>query len=64
MMMRGKVGTITLHTFGPLNVEYTSYMALFPTVLALWDTQIYIGSMNCSNEAFYIEVSVDDFFGI
>jgi len=63
-MMRGKVGTITLHIFGPLNVAYTGYVALFPTVLALWGIWIHIGSTNYSDEAFYIKASVDDFFGI
>jgi len=62
--MRGKVRAITLYTFGPLNAVYTSYVTLFPTVLALWNTQIHISSMNRSDEASYIEVSVDDFFGI
>ena len=63
-MMRDKVEAITLHTFGPLNVAYTSHVALFPIVLALWDTQIHIGSTNHSDEAFYVEVSVDNFSGI
>ena len=63
-MMRDKMGAITLHTFGPLNVAYTSHVASFSTVLALWDTQIHISSTNHSNEAFYVEVSVDDFSDI
>ena len=63
-MMRDKVEAITLHTFGPLNVAYTSHVALFPIVLALWDIQIHIGSTNHSDEAFYVEVSVDNFSGI
>jgi len=62
--MRDKVEAITLHTFGSLNGAYTSHVAPFPTVLALWDTQIHIGSTNRSNKASYVEVSVDDFFGV
>ena len=63
-MIRDKVGTITLHTFGPLNTAYTSCMAPFPTVLVLWNIQIHIGSANRNDKASYVEVSVDDFFGI
>jgi len=64
MIMRGKMETITLHTFGPLNAAYTSCVALFPTVLALWDTWIHISSANHSDEASYVEASVDDVFGV
>jgi len=63
-MIRDKMGTITLHTFGSLNAAYTSCVALFPTVPILWNIWIHIGFVNPSDKAFYVEVSVDDFFGI
>jgi len=37
-------------------------MTPFPTIFALRNSQIHISSLNCSNEAFYIEVSVYDLF--
>ena len=56
--------TITLHTFGPLSVAYASHVAPFPTVLVLRNSWIHVSSADSSNIAFYIEVSVDDFFSI
>jgi len=35
---------------------------LFPTILALWNSWIHVGSSNSSDKASHIEVSVDDFF--
>ena len=55
---------ITLNIFGPLNTTYASYVFPFPTILALWDTQVHVGSVNYSDKASYIEVSVDNFLGI
>jgi len=37
-------------------------MTLFPTILALRNFWIHISSLNCGNEAFYIEASVYDLF--
>jgi len=39
-------------------------MTPFPTILALRNSQIHISSLNCSNEASYIEASVYDLFCI
>jgi len=61
-MMGGKVKTIALHTFGPLNAAYASHVAPFPTVLALRNSWIHVSSADSSKITSYIEASVDDFF--
>jgi len=63
-MIGSKVRTIALHTFGPLSVAYASYVALFPTVLALRNSWIHVSSADSSDIAFYVKASVDDFFAI
>ena len=55
---------VTLNTFGPLNATYSHNVLPFPTILALQDTWVYVGSMNRGNKAFYIEASVDYFLGV
>jgi len=64
MIMGDKVRTIALHTFGPLNVVYASCVAPFPTVLALKNSWIHVSSIDSSDIASYVEVSVDDFFSV
>jgi len=64
MIMGGKVRTITLYTFSPLSIAYASHVALFPTVLALRNSQFHVSSADNSNITSYIEASVDDFFAI
>ena len=39
-------------------------MSLLPTILALQNTWVHVGSTNYSDKAFYIEASVDYFLGI
>jgi len=62
--MGSKMRIITLHTFGLLSVAYASYVALFPTVLALRNFWIHVSSADSSDIAFYVKASVDDFFAI
>jgi len=45
-------------------MAYSCYMTPFPTILALRNSWIHISSLNCSNEASYIEASVYDLFCI
>ena len=54
--------TITLKTLCPLNATNSCCVILFPTILALWNFWIHVGSSDSSDKASYIEVSVDDFF--
>jgi len=58
------VRAIVLHTLGSMDVADTSCVTLFPTVLVLWHTRVYVGTVDCSNIASNIEVSVDDLLGI
>jgi len=58
------VRPIALYIFGPLNATYPVYMPPFPTILALWDTWVHVGTMNCGNKASYIEASVNYFLSI
>ena len=63
-MMRRKVRAIALYAFNPLNVANTHHMTPFPAIFTLRDFWIHVGSLYYGNEAFYIEVSVNDFFSI
>jgi len=54
---------ITLDTLGPLDATNTCYVSLLPTVLILWDTQVHISTIYCSNEISHVEMLIDDSFG-
>jgi len=56
--------TIAFGTFGPLNMANLCHMTPLPTILALKDTWVHVGSSHHCNDIFYIEPSIDDFFGI
>jgi len=58
------VRAIALYAFSPLNVANTHCMTLFPAIFTLQDSQIHVGSLYYSNEAFYVEASVDNFLSI
>jgi len=47
-----------------LNATYAGCVPLFPTILALQDTWIHVGTTNHSDKASYIEVSVNYFLSI
>jgi len=55
---------VTLNTFGLLNTICSHHVPPFPTILALQNIWVYVGSTNCGNKAFYIEASVDYFLGV
>jgi len=56
--------TIAFSTFGPLNMANPCCMTLLPTILALRDAWVYVGSLHCRNDISYVEPSIDDFPGI
>jgi len=47
-----------------LNSARKGCVTPFPAILALRYSRVHIGISNCSNIAFYVEVSVDKSFGI
>ena len=55
---------IALYTFDLLNMTNLCHVSPFLIIFTLWDSQIYICSLNCSNKAFYVKVSIDDLFHI
>ena len=54
--------TIVFNTFGPLNSVWKGSMFPLPAVFALRDTKVYVCTSDSGNIAFYIEVSVNQFF--
>jgi len=58
------MGIIVFNTFGPMHVTHKSHVSLFPTILALRDTWVYICFLNCCNVTSNIEASVDDAFSL
>ena len=56
--------TVTLKTLGLLDMTYSSRVTPLPTILALWYTWVYVGSLYSSDEASDIKASVDDFLSI
>jgi len=61
--MNGLVGAITLNAFQSLNPTNPSHVTLFSAVFTLQHSQVYVCTMNCGNEAAYIEPSVDKALG-
>jgi len=57
------VGTIALNIFESLNSTHTSCIALFPAVFTLRHSRVYIYTINCGDEATYIEPPVDEALG-
>ena len=55
---------ITLYTFDLLDVADTHYVIPFSIVLALRHARVHIGTMDHSNIASNIKVSVDDLLSI
>jgi len=58
------VRAIALHILGPMDIANTGHVTSFPTVLTLWHTRVYVGTIDCSNIASNIKASVDDLLGI
>ena len=56
--------TVTLDVFGPLNSTQKYRVALPLTILVLEDSWIHVCSSNSSNVVAYVEVPVDEHFGI
>ena len=56
--------TIILYVFSILDSTDTCRVVLFPIVFTLWCTGVHVDIMNYSNEAFYIESSVDETLGL
>jgi len=56
------MGAITLDIFRLIYITHESYMSLFPIILALRDTQVHIGFLNCYNVASNIEVFINEVF--
>ena len=63
-MIDGEMGPIALNTFSPLNSTNSCYMTPFPVILVLQDIWIHVCTMNSSDNAFYIELSIDDLLSI
>jgi len=61
--MNGLVGTIALNTFRPLNSTHTSSMAPFSAVFILQYTRVRVHTMNCGNEAAYVEPPINEALG-
>ena len=61
--MNGLVGTIVLNAFGPLNSTHTSSVTPFPAVFTLQHTRVHVHTINCGDEAAYIEPPVDEALG-
>ena len=56
------MGAITLDIFELIYITHESYMSLFPIILALRNTQVHVGFLNCYNVASNIEVSINEVF--
>ena len=59
-MINGLVGAIVLNAFQSLNSTNPSHVTPFPAVFTLQHFQVHVHTMNCSNEAVYIEPPVDE----
>jgi len=56
--------TIAFSTFGPLNTANPCLMTPLPTILALRNIWVHVGSPHHCNDISYVEFSIDDFPGI
>ena len=56
--------TITLSTFGSLNMTDFCQIPLLPTILALRDVWIHVGSSYYSNNVSNVEMSINNLFSI
>jgi len=59
MVVFSLVRAIAFDAFGFLNMAGQCYMSPLPTVLALRNTRIHVGSLNCYDAPSYIEASVN-----
>jgi len=59
MVVSGLVRAIALDVFGFLNMIGQSCMSPSPVVLALRNTRIHIGSLNCCDKPPYIKASIN-----
>jgi len=55
---------IAFYAFGSLDIANPYQMTLLPTILALRDTRIHIGTPHCHNDTFYIEMPINNFLSI
>ena len=53
------VGAITFDTLRPLDPARESWVTLSPTIFALRDSRIGVGTSNCSDERSNVETSID-----
>ena len=53
------VWAVTFDTFGSLDFARECYVAPLPTVFALWNSRVYVGSSDSHNEITDVEISVD-----
>ena len=63
-MMFSYMRAIAFYTFGSLDMAYPCQMTPLPTILALRDTRIHVGTSHCCNDTSYIETSVNNFLSI
>jgi len=61
MVMLRFVWAVALDVLSTLGFTWEGGIALPLTILALGDAQVYIGTFNGGNKAFYIEVFIDEF---
>ena len=59
-MVFSSMSSIALGTPGDMRTTTKCQMPPLPTVLTLWNTQIYVGAFNGSNELSYVEVTIDN----
>ena len=59
-VMFSDVSSIALGTPGDMRLTAECHVTPFPTVLALWNTQVHIGTMNGHDESSNIETAVDN----
>ena len=58
------IQTITLNIIRSMHMTYEDYVPLFPTIIALKNTRIYVCFSNHHNVAFYVKTSVDKAFSL
>ena len=64
LVMYRLVRATTFDTSHALNSAYTYSMISLPTILTLWNTRVYISTMNTSDISTNVETSVDKFLGL
>jgi len=64
VMIFSQMRAILFYIFGSLDTAYPCQMTPLPTILALRDTRIHVGTTHCCNNTSYIETSVNNFLNI